>query len=133
MAQECIDIAIPRSTDPPYIRDLMKARDHLHKRARRTGTREDWEAFKELRNRVKFVLRKAEREHYNHQICENKNNSGAMWKTIRSALPNKSGRPSFTKDTDALANEFNRFFIFVGQKAADDCGARSPSRPTNYS
>ena len=23
------------------IRDLMKARDHLHKRARRTGTRED--------------------------------------------------------------------------------------------
>ena len=80
------------------VRDLMKVRDHLHKRARRTGTREDWEAFKELRNRVKFVLRKAEREHYNHQICENKNDSGAMWKTICSALPNKSGRPSFSKD-----------------------------------
>ena len=43
-----------------------------------------------------------------------------MWKTIRSALPNKSGRPNFTKDTDTLANEFNRFFISVGQKAADD-------------
>ena len=43
-----------------------------------------------------------------------------MWKTIRSALPNKSGRPSFTKDTDTLANEFNRFFVSVGQKAADD-------------
>ena len=43
-----------------------------------------------------------------------------MWKTIRSALPNKSGRPSFTKDTDTLANEFNRFFISVGQKSADD-------------
>jgi len=81
--------------------------------------REDCEAFKELPNRVKFVLRKAEREHYNQQICENRNNSGAMWKTIRSALPNKSGRPSFTKDTDTLANEFNRCFISVGQKAAD--------------
>ena len=46
------------------IRDLMKVRDRLHKRARRTGRREDWEAFKELRNRVKFVLRKAEREYY---------------------------------------------------------------------
>ena len=98
----------------------MKARDHLHKRARRTETRENWEAFKELRNRVKFVLRKVEREHYNHSICENKNNGGAMWKTIRSAFPNKSGRPSFTKDTDALANEFNRFFISLGQKAAND-------------
>ena len=78
------------------IRDLMKVRDRLHKRARETGMREDWEVFKELRNRVKFVLRKAEREYYNQQIYENKNNSGAMWKTIRSALPNKSGRPSFT-------------------------------------
>ena len=68
--------------------------------------REDWEVFKELRNRVKFVLRKAKREYYNQQIYENKNNSGGMWKTIRSALPNKSGRPSFTKDTDTVVNEF---------------------------
>ena len=78
--------------------------------------REDWEAFKELRNRVKFVLRKAEEEHYNQQICEYKNNSGAMWKTIRSALPNNAGRPSFTKDTDTLANEFNRFFYIRGSE-----------------
>jgi len=81
------------------IKDLMNMRDRLYKRARKPEMREDWEAFKELRNRVKFVLRKAEQEHYNQQICENKNNSGAMWKSIRSALPNKSGRPSFTKDT----------------------------------
>ena len=55
-----------------------------------------------------------------------------MWKTIRSALPNKSGRPSFTKDTDTLANEFNRFFISVGQKAADDSAelARLHDLPT---
>ena len=55
-----------------------------------------------------------------------------MWKTIRSALPNKSGRPSFSKDTDALADEFNRFFISVGQKAADDSAelARLHGLPT---
>ena len=96
--------------------------------------REDWEVFKELRNRVKFVLRKAEREHYTQQICENKNNSGAMWKTIGSALPNKSSRPSLTKNTDTLANEFNRFFISVGQKAADDSAelARLHDLPTTH-
>ena len=71
--------------------------------------REDWEVLKELRNRVKFVLQKAERKNYNQQICENKNNNGAMSKTIRGALPNKSGRPGVKKDTDTLANEFNRF------------------------
>ena len=64
--------------------------------------REDWKVFKALRNRVKFVLQKAEREHYNQKICENKNKTGAMWKTSRSALPNKSGRASLTKDTDTL-------------------------------
>ena len=55
-----------------------------------------------------------------------------MWKTIRSALPNKSGRPSFTKDTDTLVNEFNRFFISVRQKAADDSAelARLHDLPT---
>ena len=29
-----------------------------------------------------------------------------------------SQRPQYTKDTDVLANEFNRFFISVGQEAA---------------
>ena len=55
-----------------------------------------------------------------------------MWKTIRSALRNKSSRPSFTKDTDTLANEFNRFFISVGQRAADDSAelARLHDLPT---
>lgn len=122
----------PNSFITEDIRDLMRVGDRLHKRASKTGMREDWEVFKELRNRVKFVLRKAEREHYNQQICENKNNSGAMWKTIRSALPHKSGRPSLTKDTDTFANELNRFFISVGQKAADDSAelARLHDLPT---
>ena len=49
-----------------------------------------------------------------------KNNCGAIWKTIRSTLPNKTGCTSFTKDTDTLANELNHFFISVGEKAARD-------------
>ena len=82
------------------IRDLMKERDCLQQRARKTGTKEDWKVFRELRNRVKVALREAEWEYYNLEICENKNNCGAIWKIIRSALPNKTGRARFTKDTD---------------------------------
>ena len=58
------------------IRNLRKVIDRLHKRASRTRMRDDWEVFKELRNRVKFVLRKAEREHYNQQICQKKQQWG---------------------------------------------------------
>ena len=76
-----------------------------------------------------MALREAEREYYNQEICENKNNCGAIWKTIRSALPNKTGRASFTKDTDTLANEFNHFFISLGEKAARDLSFTSSSFP----
>ena len=65
------------------IRDLMKKRDYLHQRARKTGTKEDWKVFREPRNRVK-------------------------------GEENKTGRVSFTKDTDTLASEFNHFFTSVG-------------------
>ena len=47
------------------IRDLMKKRDCLHQRARKTGTKEDWKVLREPRNRVKEALREAEREYYN--------------------------------------------------------------------
>ena len=67
-----------------------------------------------------MALREAEREYYNQEILENKNNCAAIWKTIRSALPNKKGHASFIKDTNTLANEFNHFFISVGEKAARD-------------
>ena len=78
---------------------------------------------------MKVALREAEREYYNQEICENKSNCGAIWKTIRSALPNKTGRASFTKDTDTLANEFNHFFISLGEKAARDLSFASSAFP----
>ena len=54
---------------------------------------------------IKLKIRQAERDYYNEQMTANKGNTGAMWKTIRSALPNNSRRPQYTKDTDTLANE----------------------------
>ena len=70
---------------------------------------------------MKLKIPQAERDYYNEQMTANKGNTGAMWKTIRSALPNKSRqRPQYTKDTDTLANEFNKFFISVGERAANE-------------
>ena len=46
------------------------------------GSKEDWKAFRELRNRVKVALREAEREYYVQEIHEKENNCGAIWKTI---------------------------------------------------
>lgn len=45
-------------------------------------TKEDWKAFRELRNRVKVALREAEQEYYVQEIHEKESNCEAIWKTI---------------------------------------------------
>ena len=73
------------------VRHMMKEGDCLHQRVRKMGTKEDWKAFRELRNRVKVALREAEQEYYVQEIHKKENNCGAIWKTIWSTLPNKTG------------------------------------------
>ena len=102
-----------------HINDLMKTRDSTQRKARRTGSVNDWQVFRDLKKEVKSILRTAAKEYFNEQICANKNNTGVIWKTIRRALPKKSSCTThYTKDPSILANEFNQFFISVGVNAA---------------
>ena len=93
------------------IKQLIVTRNNLHS---------DWNAFKRLRCNVKLALRRVEVDYYNNQIIlSNKNNTASLWKIIRRALLQKSNSNlQYTKDTSALAEEFNRFFTSVGEKAS---------------
>ena len=62
------------------IKDLIKTRDSMHRKARRTGSVNDWQVFRDLEKEVKSILRKADKEYFNEQICANKNNTEAIWK-----------------------------------------------------
>ena len=100
---------------------MIATRNNLHRITRQSGFLIDWSAFKQQRCKVKLALKKAETVHYNHQILSNKNNSTSLWKTIRYALPSKSNpnlEYTCTKDTSLLAEEFERFFISVTEKAS---------------
>ena len=100
------------------IKDLMKTRDSVHRKARRTGSVNDWQVFRDLKKEVQAILRKAEKEYFSEQICANKN-TGAIWKTIRRAVLKKSScNAHCTKDPSILANEFNQFSISGGVNAA---------------
>ena len=57
------------------IKDLMKTRDSMHRKAGMTGFVNDWQAFRDLKKKVKSILREAEIEYINEQICANKNNT----------------------------------------------------------
>ena len=115
-------LKLKRKSNPSItaeIKKRIKTRNKLHKRAHKSGSHEDWKVFADLRREIKQSIRQAEREYFTQQVITNKGNTGSLWKTIRRALPNKpSQRPQYTRDTDVLANEFNRFFILVGQEVA---------------
>lgn len=101
------------------IRELMKLRDSWRREARKNNDEEAWAMYKNLRNRVKSEIRSAEREFVNEQI-QNKNNSNCIWKAIRFCIPKKSAtRREFSKDERVAANEFNEFFVSVGQRTVD--------------
>ena len=112
-AHAAVKTVKPKHKPNPFItddiKDRMKTRDSMHRKARKTGSLNDWQVFRDLKKEVKSTLRKAEIEYFNKQICANKNNTGAIWKTIRKALPKKSSCTTpYSKDPSILANEFNQ-------------------------
>ena len=107
----------------------MKSKDRWRKIARRTGNPNAWVAYKNLRNDVKREIRLAERAFAGDQIMSNPNNSNQLWKTIRSFIPKKSASVrSFSKDDRTVANDFHRFFTYVGQVAVDKINQGHPTR-----
>ena len=94
------------------IKELMDARDRLHKCARLTGIPMDWEIYGLSRDQVKDKLRNAEKEYLQNEINNQKGNS--MWKTIGNCIPRKEvTQPVYTRDMKILAEEFNEFFTSV--------------------
>ena len=109
--------ACPFMTDD--IKQLIITRNSLHRSARLFGSPNEWKAFSEKKCEVKLAIKSAEIAYYNKQVTENKNHSASIWKTIRQALPQKAAHSvHYTKDTDVLTEEFNKFFISVGETAA---------------
>ena len=102
------------------IRKLIKKRHKLHKKAKRSKLRADWENFREARRSIKKVIKKAESDYVKDSIDDLKLDQRAFWKYIRSKRVDSSSIPALKKDTKllitdsekaaALADQFNSVF-----------------------
>ena len=94
------------------IQDLMCNRNILLKRARQTQLSEDWEEYRSSQERVKSVLRNAEKEFIKRKL-ESSSNTSSKWKVIRNCIPRREcSQPVYTRDLKEATNEFNLFFYF---------------------
>lgn len=103
----------------PTIKDAMKTRDQLLKKAWTTKHNTDWIAVKAKRKEVKNNLKAAESVFIQGRIKECKGKSGDLWKVIRNIIPTASASSNilyFTKEHKLVADEFNQYFTSVGQR-----------------
>ena len=98
----------------------MKTRDHWHKHARRTNDSLAWSAYRNFRGEVRREIKLAEWEFVSNQIKKDPGNSNNIWKTIRLCIPKKSSSEGiFSQDEKIVAENFNNFFVSVGNSTVD--------------
>lgn len=95
------------------IRDQMNNRDYLLKRARRTKSPVDWDAYKSVRNACNITIRKSKQTHQRNLLSENRLNPRAFWQIIKNIFPTKSkeiASESLNLQKSDQANRFGTFF-----------------------
>ena len=100
-------------------RDLMKARDELHKLASDTKNKDDWDRYKKIRNKINNRLKYEESVWKKSRLKSCGDSPGKIWKNVRGILGwQSSGSPSKlfykgvlrTKAQD-IADAQNEFFV----------------------
>lgn len=101
------------------IKECMRDRDRLLKRARCIGSSVDWEIYRVSRQLVKTRLRKAEEDYIKKELkgCQK---TSSKWKVIRDFIPRREKTQRvYTKDLKEVVDNFNNFFTSVGAKASE--------------
>ena len=109
-----------RKTYSPWLNEsiynLIKQRDSAKKKAIAQKKEKFWKKYRELRNKVTSVIRKAKKRYYIEKLanCSDRNES---WKILKSFLPNnKSSSNISCENSDNKATQFNDHFAGVASE-----------------
>ena len=101
----------------------INKRDNLLKRARRTQNKQDWSAFKLVKNKVTRKLRNAKEQYFKTQFSKNQKCPKKLWSLIKDlskdtknnddSVPIADENNNLIKDDHSIAERFNRFFVDV--------------------
>ena len=79
-----------------------------------------WTAYRYFRQEVKREIRIAEQDFFAEEILRNPSSTNDIWKAILHCIPNKfKFQRIFSKNDKTVADEFNQFFVSVGQSTVD--------------
>ena len=133
--EKCFPYAQPKSVykdRKPWLtlslKKSIKTKNKLYTRYLHLKTIESKSNYTQYRNRLKSVMKAAEKQHYSLLMTVHKNNLKKSWKVIKEVI-NKN-KANFTtqqflinetveKDPSKIAESFNEYFVGIGPKLAE--------------
>ena len=98
------------------LKHKMNKRDQLLRRARKTNNTEDWESYKQLRNKCTIQMRNEKSKYQRNLIQESSLNPKNFWRTVKSIIPMKAKAISVDtlnekeSNKKSTANQFCSYF-----------------------
>jgi exonuclease III len=96
---------------------LMNERDHMKVVASRTKNQEDWTKYRQLRNKVNRIIKKAKADYY-EDLTQQKMGNTKFWKEMTKLMPKKLDTSSIPKNL--TLDELNTYFSEIGSKTISD-------------
>ena len=110
------------------LRDAIKNKNKLYRKSIKIKSVKNEMVYKNYRNKLKHLLKAAEKKYYSDLKLVNKSNSTKMWSIIKNIINRKKRKyinrkfklsdGSITKDKQLISDKFNDFFINVGPNLA---------------
>ena len=119
-----------RSPKAPWITysllNCIRRKNRLYKKSMKKPTETNVSKYKEYRNRLNSLLRKAKQNYFSTKLDQEKYNMKNTWKILNSMLrsPKKPGSQRFVNnnkiytDPTEVATKFNEFFASIGPTLA---------------
>ena len=118
----------------PYItmevRQMIRQRDYLRKKANKTGSPILRQAFQQIRNKVTYKIRPLRAEYFSKSIETNKDDLRKTWKTLKQAMGRdvkatsidhvKLGDDDIISDKLKISEAFNEHFVSLGERLAEE-------------
>ena len=126
----------------PHIQKLIKHRDRLLRKLKKSHSKNTEELYKKFRNRVVSENRKSKINYFDTYFQANKSNMKNLWTGIKSIINTKS-KNSFQsisqlthngeiiQDPQKMANVFNNFFVSVSSQVCSEI-PRTKKSPLDY-
>ena len=122
------------------LKKSIKTKNKLYVKSIKTPTLHNIKIYKEYRNKLNSLLRKAERLHYDQLFVKNKNNLKKSWAIIKQVINKRKNQIVFSKfkinnnivtDEKIIANNFNKYFVNLGPSLAKNIPLYQ-TNPTSY-